>query len=67
MKWIKYVASIVILLVAVVVSLSGVVSMFEKIAEPNLVEIIAGILTVAIGLYIGRIGLRLFRQEKFKF
>ena len=67
MKWIKYIASIIILLVAVAVSLSGVVSIFENIAELNIVEIVAGILTVAIGLYVGRIGLRLFRQEKFKF
>ncbi len=67
MKWVKYITSIVIFLVAVAVSLSGVVSMFENIAELNIVEIVAGILTVAIGLYVGRIGLRLFRQEKFKF
>jgi len=28
--------------------------------------IIAGILTIAVGLYLGRIGLKLFKQEAFK-
>ena len=64
MNWIKYIGGVVIIFVAVAVSLSGVVALFENIAEPNMVDIIAGILTIAIGLYVGRIGIRLFRQDK---
>jgi len=66
MKWIKYIASVIILFVAVAVSLSGVVSIFENIVEPKLTGIVAGLLTIAIGLYVGKVGLKIFRQEKFK-
>ena len=66
MKWIKYIASVIILFVAVAVSLSGVVTIFENIVEPKLTGIVAGILTIAIGLYVGKVGLKIFRQEKFK-
>jgi len=66
MKWIKYIASIIILFVAVAVSISGVVAVFENIVEPKLTGIVAGILTIAIGLYVGKVGLKIFRQEKFK-
>ena len=66
MKWIKYIVSIIILFVAVTVSISGVVAVFENIVEPKLTGIVAGILTVAIGLYVGKVGLKIFRQEKFK-
>lgn len=67
MKWLKYIGGIVIIFAAVAVSISGAVATFINIVEPNLIEIIAGVLTVAIGLYVGRIGLRLLRQDKFKF
>lgn len=67
MRWIKYIGGIVIIFTAVAVSFSGAVSIFENVSEPKLTGIVAGILTIAIGLYVGRTGLRLFRQEKFKF
>lgn len=54
-------------MVAVIISLSGIISLFENIVNPIFTEIIGGILTIVIGLYVGKIGLRLFKQERFKF
>ena len=67
MKWIKYIGGFLILMVAVIISLSGIISLFENIVNPIFTEIIGGILTIVIGLYVGKIGLRLFKQERFKF
>lgn len=66
MKWVKYIVGITALFVAVVVSLSGIVAIFENIVEPKLVGIVAGVLTLVIGLYVGKVGLKIFRQEKLK-
>ena len=66
MKWIKYAGGVLILFVAIAVTLTGLVSVFLTIiAESKLADVIGGVFTAVIGLYIGRAGLRIFRQENF--
>ena len=67
MKWVKCILGIFTFFIGVAISISGIVATINSIIPLNITEFIAGILTIAIGLYLGRIGLKLFRQWEFKF
>jgi len=60
---VKRIGGVIIIFIAVAISISGLVSLFENVAEFNITKFIAAILTIAIGIFLGNFGLKLFRRK----